>query len=120
MLKRFKQQPVCGVLIGLFSHFQFCGVVLLFAGFVLFTDPNRILLSRLIGASSETLSSLSQPFFYYIALGLAVAGLIAIFASFVGWWATCLNNYCVLSIVGAFTCDLCSSEVHVATFFISF
>lgn len=78
---------------------QLCGLVLLFGGFILFTDSNRILLSRLISASSETLSNLSQPFFYYIALGLAVAGLIAIFASFIGWWATCLNNYCVLSIV---------------------
>lgn len=71
----------------------------MFAGFILFTDTNEILLSRLIGASSETLLNLSQPFFYYIALGLAIGGLIAILASFIGWWATCLNNYCVLSIV---------------------
>lgn len=78
---------------------QLCGITLLFAGFALFTDSNRILLSRLVGAGSETLLSLAQPFFYYIALGLAFAGLIAVLASFVGWWAACLNSYCVLSFV---------------------
>lgn len=72
---------------------------MLTAGFTLFTDSNRIIISRLIGASSETLSNLQQPFFYYIALGLATAGLIAIFASLIGWWAVCLSSYLVLSIV---------------------
>lgn len=75
------------------------GLALLLAGFYLYTDVNRILLSRLIGASSEKLLNLPHPFFYYIALGLAGAGLIAIFASIVGWWATCLNTYCLLTIV---------------------
>lgn len=83
-------------------HFsQACGFILLAYGFALYTDTNRILLSRLIGASSDQLSHMSHPFFYYIALALAVAGLIAIFASFIGWWATCLNNYYILSIVSA-------------------
>lgn len=75
-------------------------MVLLFAGFSLFIDSERILLSRLVGASSDILLNLPHPFFYYVALGLAVAGLSAIFASFIGWWATCLKSYCVLSIVG--------------------
>lgn len=74
--------------------------MLLFAGFSLFIDSERILLSRLVGASSDILLNLPHPFFYYVALGLAVAGLSAIFASFIGWWATCLKSYCVLSIVG--------------------
>lgn len=78
---------------------QACGVILLAYGIALYTDTNRILLSRLIGASSDKLSHLPHPFFYYIALGLAVAGLIAILSSFIGWWATCLNNHCILSIV---------------------
>lgn len=82
-----------------YASTQLCGITLLFAGFILFTDSNRILLSRLVGASSETLLNLTHPFFYYIALGLALAGLIAILTSFIGWWATCLNSYCVLSIV---------------------
>lgn len=76
------------------------GSTLLLAGFTLFSDSNRILLSRVIGANSETLSSLQNPFFYYVALGLAAAGLIFFFASLIGWWALCLGpNYCVLSIV---------------------
>lgn len=76
------------------------GLTLLSAGFILFTDSNRILLSRVIGANSETLSNLQNPFFYYIALGLAAAGLIFFFASLIGWWALCLGpNYYVLSIV---------------------
>lgn len=79
--------------------FKACGLALLVAGFLLFIDSKRILLSRLVGATSETLLNLPHPFFYYIALGLAVAGLFAIFASFLGWWASCLNSYCVLSIV---------------------
>ncbi|XP_055310872.1 tetraspanin-11 isoform X2 [Sitodiplosis mosellana] len=81
------------------THKKACGFALLSAGFKLFTDSNRILLSRVIAANSETLSSLQHPFFYYIALGLAGAGLIAIFISLIGWWAiTCLSNYFVLSI----------------------
>lgn len=79
---------------------QACGLMLLFAGFSLFIDSERILLSRLVGASSDILLNLPHPFFYYVALGLAIAGLFAIFASFIGWWATCLKSYCVLSIVG--------------------
>lgn len=88
----------------MFSHCsifisQICGLSLLLSGFYLYTDVNRILLSRLVGASSDKLVNLPHPFFYYIALGLAAAGLVAIFASIIGWWATCLNTYCILSIV---------------------
>lgn len=73
--------------------------MLLSVGFWLFFDSKRILISRLIGSSSETLLNFSHPFFYYVALGLAAGGLIAIFISFIGWWAICLQNFCVLSIV---------------------
>lgn len=73
--------------------------MLLVSGFSLLVDSNRILISRLIGANSDTLLNLSHPFFYYIAFGLAAAGLILIFVSLIGCWATCLNNYCVLGIV---------------------
>lgn len=85
---------------------QACGLMLLFAGFSLFIDSERILLSRLVGASSDILLNLPHPFFYYVALGLAIAGLFAIFASFIGWWATCLKSYCVLSIVGGIEFDV--------------
>lgn len=87
------------------SHFvlnclQACGVALIVAGLSLHTDKSRILLSRLVAASSDKLTHLAQPFFYYIALVVAAAGMIAILASFVGWWAVCLHNYFILSIVG--------------------
>lgn len=81
------------------SLFQICGLSLLLSGFYLYTDSNRVLLSRLVGANSDKLINLPHPFFYYIALGLAGAGLVAIFASIIGWWAICLNTYCLLSIV---------------------
>lgn len=83
----------------LFIYFQGCGVILLISGFYLFNDAPRVLLSRLLGAGSEKLNALPQPLFFYIALGLISAGLIAIFASIIGWWATCLNTYCILSFV---------------------
>ncbi|XP_058458271.1 CD151 antigen-like isoform X3 [Malaya genurostris] len=68
----------------------------------MFTDAPRILLSRLLISSSEqhrtALSELEQPLFYYVALGLTTAGLVAITASLLGCWATCMNTYCILTI----------------------
>lgn len=68
------------------------------AGCYLYTDNKRILLSRLLAAPSEQLSSLPQPLLYYIALGLAVAGFVAVLASVLGFWASCLHTYCFLSV----------------------
>lgn len=62
-------------------------------------DEPRVLLSRLVCAGSEQLADLPQPLFYYIALGLVGAGMVAIIASLIGWWATCLNTYCTFSLV---------------------
>ncbi|XP_059622300.1 tetraspanin-11 [Phlebotomus argentipes] len=82
------------------SNFVFlaCGVALLAGGFFLFTDNPRILLSRLLGATSEQLADLPQPLFFYIALGLAGAGFIAICAALIGCWAACSGTYCILSV----------------------
>ncbi|XP_075168673.1 tetraspanin 68C [Haematobia irritans] len=77
--------------------FLICGTILIVAGFYLFTDTKRILLSRLLAATSEHLNDLPQPLFYYISIGLAVAGLIAVLAAMMGFWASCLNTYCCLS-----------------------
>lgn len=74
--------------------------MLLVAGFYLFTDPPRILMSRMLCAGSEQMADLPQPLFYYVALGLGIAGSIALFASMIGWWVVCLNTYCMLSLVG--------------------
>lgn len=77
---------------------QLCGMLLIVAGCYLYTDNKRILLSRLLAAPSEQLSSLPQPLFYYIALGSAVAGFIAVLAAMLGFWASCLHTYCFLSV----------------------
>ncbi|XP_065367530.1 uncharacterized protein Tsp68C [Calliphora vicina] len=77
--------------------FLICGTILLLSGFYLFSDTKRILLSRLLAATSEQLNDLPQPLFYYISVGLAVAGLIAVLAAMMGFWASCLNTYCCLS-----------------------
>lgn len=79
------------------SSLQACGVTLLLSGFHLSMDTPRVLLSRLLIIGNDKLD-LPEPLFYYIAVGLAVAGVVAIIASMIGWWATCLNTYCLLSI----------------------
>jgi len=78
--------------------FQICGAVLTATGFLLFIDGKKILLSRLLVANSERLNDLPQPLFYYLAIGLITAGVVAVFASIIGIWSTCLNTYCYLSI----------------------
>ncbi|XP_034478740.1 uncharacterized protein LOC117784981 [Drosophila innubila] len=75
-----------------------CGMLLIVAGCYLFTDNKRILLSRLLAAPSEQLNSLPQPLLYYISLGLAIAGFVAVLASMLGFWASCLHTYCFLSV----------------------
>ncbi|XP_041447750.1 uncharacterized protein LOC111074462 [Drosophila obscura] len=78
--------------------FLICGILLVVSGCYLFTDSKRILLSRLLAAPSDRLNALPHPLLYYIALGLAIAGFVAVLASVVGFWASCLHTYCFLSI----------------------
>lgn len=80
-----------------------CGVGLLYAGFKLLTDSKRVLLSRLLCASSagDQLNELPHPFFYYVALVLTGAGAAIVLASLVGWWAVCLNTVCMLTLVSS-------------------
>ncbi len=80
---------------------QACGVILLVSGFHLLMDEQRVLLSRLLIVGNNKLD-LPEPLFYYIAMGLAIAGVVALIASMIGWWAACLNTYCLLSIVKRF------------------
>ncbi|XP_055918936.1 uncharacterized protein LOC129950980 isoform X2 [Eupeodes corollae] len=75
-----------------------CGGFLIFGGFYMFSDTKQILLSRLLVSTNEQLNSLSQPLFYYVAFGIAVAGTIAILASIMGFWASILNTYCFLTL----------------------
>ncbi|XP_020716621.1 CD151 antigen isoform X1 [Ceratitis capitata] len=72
---------------------EFCGIILVSSGLYLFNDPKRILLSRLLAATSEQLNNLPQPLFYYISIGLTVVGLLVVIAALVGFWASCLDTY---------------------------
>lgn len=45
--------------------FQICGLLLVVSGLYIFSDNKRILLSRLLAASSDRLSSLPQPLLLY-------------------------------------------------------
>ncbi|KAH8354074.1 hypothetical protein KR084_004737 [Drosophila pseudotakahashii] len=78
--------------------FLICGLLLIVSGLYILSDNKRILLSRLLAASSDRLSSLPQPLLFYIALGVAIAGFVAILAAVVGFWASCLHTYCFLTI----------------------
>lgn len=78
--------------------FQTCGITLLLSGFYLFIDEPRVMLSRLLIIGNDKLD-LPEPLFYYIAIGLTLAGVVALFASLIGWMTVCLNTYCLLSIV---------------------
>nr|XP_016933597.1 uncharacterized protein LOC108012682 [Drosophila suzukii] len=78
--------------------FLICGLLLIASGLYIFSDNKRILLSRLLAASSDRLSSLPQPLLFYIALGVAIAGFVATLAAVVGFWASCLHTYCFLTI----------------------
>ncbi|XP_039487553.1 uncharacterized protein LOC120449243 [Drosophila santomea] len=78
--------------------FLICGLLLVVSGLYIFSDNKRILLSRLLAASSDRLSSLPQPLLFYIALGVAIAGFVATLAAVVGFWASCLHTYCFLTI----------------------
>ncbi|XP_039957207.1 uncharacterized protein LOC120772576 isoform X2 [Bactrocera tryoni] len=80
------------------EHNMFCGVVLIVFGFFLFNDSKRILLSRLLVTTSEKLNSLPQPLFYYMSVGVPVAGCVAVLVSMVGFWASSLDTYCCLSL----------------------
>lgn len=62
-------------------------------------DEPRVLLSRLLLIGNDKLLDLREPLFYYIAIGLTIAGVVAMIASMIGWWAACYNTYCLLSIV---------------------
>lgn len=87
--------------------FSACGIGLLMVGFYLFADTQRILMSRVLCAGSEQLNELPQPLFYYVALALAGGGAVAIVAAMVGWWAVCLNNVCMLTIVSVLAGGRC-------------
>lgn len=72
-----------------------CGFTLVTGGMLVLFDSERILLSKLLEAGP--FSELPHPFFYYVAVGLALMGLTLAAAGILGCWASCLHNYWLLS-----------------------
>ncbi|KAJ8941449.1 hypothetical protein NQ318_016889, partial [Aromia moschata] len=77
--------------------FQACGFTLAVGGMLVLFDSERVLLSKLL--STEQLSpSLPHPLLYYIAIGLSLLGLLIAGTGILGCWASCMNNYCMLTL----------------------
>lgn len=76
-----------------------CACALVAVGGLLFVDNRKMLLSKLLGVTNESLVELPKPLFYYAAVGLAGCGLVGLFAAILGFWANCWTNYCTLTLV---------------------
>ncbi|XP_050311868.1 tetraspanin-11 [Anthonomus grandis grandis] len=72
------------------------GFALVSGGMLVLFDNERILVSKLL-ASSGPFADLPQPYFYYVAIGLALLGLTLAAAGILGCWASCLHNFWLLS-----------------------
>ncbi|CAH0553130.1 unnamed protein product [Brassicogethes aeneus] len=72
-----------------------CGFFLAIGGILVLFDSDRVLLSKFLSAGP--FSALTHPLLYYISIGLAILGLILASAGVLGCWASCMNNYCVLT-----------------------
>ncbi|XP_053599610.1 CD151 antigen [Plodia interpunctella] len=84
------------VLFGCFNTIFFaCGFFEVVCGYLLLSDKQRVLLSRLL-ASPE--SGLEQPPFYFLALALLASGLIVCATAALGCWATYLPGYVILTL----------------------
>ncbi|XP_052737965.1 tetraspanin-17 [Bicyclus anynana] len=83
------------VLFGFFNTIFFaCGFVKVVCGFLLLCDTRRILLSRLLAMPED---GLEEPPFYYVALGLLVAGVTVCTVAAIGVWATYIPGYIILT-----------------------
>ncbi|KAL7012074.1 hypothetical protein ACKWTF_014616 [Chironomus riparius] len=87
------------LLLGFFNLvFMLCSVAVLFAGFHLFTDNKRLLLTSLIIIDDHPLHAfdLSYPIIYYVAFILTVFGMVIAFISFIGFCTSCMSSYPLL------------------------
>ncbi|XP_045763824.1 tetraspanin-17 [Maniola jurtina] len=102
------------VLFGFFNTIFFaCGFVKVVCGFLLLCDTRRILLSRLLAMPEE---GLEEPPFYYVALGLLIAGITVCAVAAIGVWATYLPGYVILTIyflvvLGLLMCECAAGVV---------
>ncbi|EEZ98301.1 tetraspanin-18B [Tribolium castaneum] len=72
-----------------------CGFLLITGGMLVLSDQEKILLSRLL--TPGPLSNMPQPFLYYVGIGLAAVGLVLTSTGILGCWASCMNNYYLLT-----------------------
>ncbi|KAJ3666337.1 hypothetical protein Zmor_001786 [Zophobas morio] len=72
-----------------------CGFFLITGGMLLLLDNEKILLSRLL--TSGPLSTMPQPFLFYIGIGIASVGLILTSTGILGCWASCMHSYYMLT-----------------------
>ncbi|XP_011495333.1 PREDICTED: tetraspanin-9-like [Ceratosolen solmsi marchali] len=103
--------------LGLMKAFMCCSnIIFLMSGFVLMSlgalllaDSDRVLLSRLLGASDV---HPEQPLFYYVALVVVVIGFAIAITGILGCWASCLHNCCItatyVSIIALLLIGKCS------------
>nr|CAD7409752.1 unnamed protein product [Timema cristinae] len=82
-----------GVLVCCNFFFMVSGSALVVLGALLLTDVPRVLLSRLLTPTEAP----PHPLFYYVALGFMALGIVVCATGVLGWWAVCLNSYCILA-----------------------
>ncbi|CAH1111060.1 unnamed protein product [Psylliodes chrysocephalus] len=74
-----------------------CGFTLIVGGMMVLFDNERVLLSRLLSPTGP-FSTFPHPLLHYICIGAAILGIILATAGIVGCWASCVHNYCILSV----------------------
>ncbi|CAG9859305.1 unnamed protein product [Phyllotreta striolata] len=74
-----------------------CGFTLMVGGMLVFFDHERVLLSKLLTPTGP-FSTLPHPLLHYITMGVVLLGIILTAASILGCWASCVHNYCILSL----------------------
>lgn len=74
---------------------------MLLTGFYLFTDNKRLLLSSLLIVADNgdyPLKDMNYPLFLYVAFMLTVMGMLMVSITFIGYWTSLLNSWCLLSL----------------------
>lgn len=84
---------------------QASGFILTIGGMLVLFDTERVILSKLL--STGQFSNMPHPFLYYASIGLSLLGLVLAATGILGCWASCLHNYCLLTLVSLFTITTC-------------
>ncbi|CAH1175866.1 unnamed protein product [Phaedon cochleariae] len=73
-----------------------CGFTLVIGGMLVLFDGERVLLSRLL--STGQLAALPHPLLHYVSIGVSLLGVVLAATGILGCWASCLHNYCLLTL----------------------